>query len=181
MRAPALRWAVLACLIIAALAVGATQALGSSTTTTPTETTEARTPTQEPFASYQAPTGTPLADATIQDVATVEASRANDASPLSVTAVDTTYSAAVHALDPTAELSASPSTGEASYYGSAVVVVTMHGQFTLSVSVPPGDPEPHGSVLSLVIDAHTGHVDLRGVEEEVPSAVAGLGASRSLG
>jgi hypothetical protein len=176
------RWIVLGCLMAAALATGATQALGSSTSTTPAETTEeAHATAPEPFASYQASTGATIADSTIQGVATIEATLATDADPSSLTAVDTTYAAAVHALDPTAELSKTPSAGEASYYGSSVVLVTMRGQFTLHVSVPLGSPEPHGPVLTLVLDAHTGHIDVRAIEEEVPAAVASLGASRRLG
>jgi hypothetical protein len=77
-------------------------------------------------------------------------------------------------------LPASPSAGEASYLGSAVVVVTMHGEFTARAPEPQGDAPPRGSVLSLVIDEYTGHVDVLGVENEIPSAVANLGTARAL-
>jgi hypothetical protein len=173
----------IACVVLAGLVFGVTQAVGSSAST-PAEPGELET-TQpvapNPFASYQQPTGPELSDGAVREVALKAAAVAGDASPSSITAISTTYAAAVGALDPGATQSSPSSAGEAEYRQSTVVVVVLHGQFVLNVSTPAKRPEPSGPVLSLVIDAHTGRIDVRGVEESEPPGLSSLGAARSLG
>jgi hypothetical protein len=51
---------------------------------------------------------------------------------------------------------------------SIVDVVTMRGHFTYDGPMPPGVPAPTGTVLSLVIDAHSGFVDGESLGSSTP-------------
>jgi hypothetical protein len=166
--------------VLAGLVFGATQAAGSSGSAPSNPGEPAATaPAPSPFASYAQPTGPELSDTSVRGVALKEAGMAGDSKPARMTGVNTTYADAVNALDPGATQSSPTSEGEASYRQSSVVVVTLRGQFTLNVSTPAGRREPSGQVLSVVMDAHTGRIEFRGIEESEPD-LARLGTARAL-
>jgi hypothetical protein len=170
----------LACLLLAGLVgFGATQAGGASSTGPDPEPSQANAP--DPFASYTRPAGPELSDSAVDTIAQEQARIAGDPNPTSITATSSTYGAATAALDPEGTSPASASAGEESYRRSAVRVLVMDGDFRLDNSrVPRGYAEPSGPVLFLVIDAHTGKIDMRGIEESNPTAVAQLGNTRTI-
>jgi hypothetical protein len=175
------RFAAITIVVLAGLVFGVTQAIGSSNSSSGAGGLEPTQPAvPEPLASYQSPTGPALSDAALHSIALKESARAGDTDPSSIEAIDTTYAAGVHLLDPESTLPEAASAGESSYRASSVVVIILHGQFVLPVSTPSGRPEPSGPVLSLVVDAHTGHVDIRGIEESSPPELTELGSGRSL-
>jgi hypothetical protein len=176
----------LAVLLLAAMAVGATQAIGSSSASSappnqPSSTEPPPPPTApNPYASYRPPTGPTLSDEAIRSAALTLAAAAGDARPSAISAVNTNLVAAMQSADKRFVPSAAQSPEEASYEQSAVVLTVLHGQFTLNVSVPKGEPEPSGSMLFLVLDAHTGALDFRGVASTEPAGLTALSAMRPL-
>jgi hypothetical protein len=168
-----------ACTALAGMVFGATQAGGAPSSPTESEASQANAP--NPFNDYTQPAGADLSDDAVKSIALEQAAIAGDAEPTSITATSSSYAAAVHALDPGASMPASESAGEESYRRSSVQVLVMNGDFKLSNSrVPKGRTEPSGPVLFLVIDAHTGKIEVRGVEENNPAGVAELGDTRSI-
>jgi hypothetical protein len=170
---------LLACCVAVAAGVGvATQAIGAST---PTGTAEVSTAT-DPFAAYHPESGPLLSDASLEEVATTEAARAENASPASVSATNASYAQAAQAVDPQSIPNTKPSSaGQARYMEAPAVVITMTGHFTLTTAhVPNNAQAPSGPVMFLVLDARTGRVEMRGIKEEVPAQVAALGSARAL-
>jgi hypothetical protein len=169
-----------ACVLLAGMAFGVTQAAGSSGSASDgTGEAVGAAPASSPFASYAQPTGPELSDSSMRSVALREAARAGDSKPSRMTGANATYDDAAKALDPGATRSPPSSEREASYRQSAVVVVVLHGHFTLKASTPAGRRAPSGQVLSIVIDAHTGLVEFRAIEESEPE-LAQLGPARPL-
>jgi hypothetical protein len=162
---------------VALLAGGATETLAAgdgSGTTTPAEAPSAGAPT------YTAPAGPLLADAQLDAIARRGAAVAGDASPVSIQAVDTSLRSAME-IDPHNSLPQAPDAGEAALEASTVAVVAMHGSFTLEdARVPPGRGAPSGTVLTLIVDAHTGQVEGRAISNEEAPGFAGLGQTRVL-
>ncbi len=171
---------LLACCVAVVVGVGvATQAIGAST---PTDTAEVSTAT-DPFAGYQPEGARPLlSDASLTKIATEEAARAENTSPASVSATSASYAQAAQAVDPQSIPNTKPSSaGQAQYMEAPAVLITMTGNFTLSVArVPKNAKPPSGPVMFLVLDARTGRVEMRGIEEEVPPQVKALGSTRTL-
>lgn len=168
-------------IIATALAVGVTQAVGASSASTEQTSSEPRQPqSQSPWASYQQPTGPTLSDEAIRADALGLAGQAADPTPSSMTAVNASFADAVQAVDTRLTLPVPSSSGEASYEQTGVVLVVLHGEFKLNASVPKGVAEPSGPILYLVLDAHTGRLDFRGVTPSEPSGVAALGNARTI-
>lgn len=94
--------------------------------------------------------------------------------------ISSTFADAIQAEEATT-LPAPASATAAAIEASEVDVITMHGHFTLTnARVPPGEPAPEGSVLTVVVDAHTGELEARGVSEEEDSGLAALGKATVL-
>jgi len=177
-------WRRLAAAVLAAsvgLAVAASVVFGGTPTGAPSGPESQAPSPGTGFAS----TGTRLSDAQIAAVAEAEAGRAGDAAAGSasaqtgMTAVDATLAAAVTASGARA---AAPTPAMEALMHSEVVVVVLHGRFTLAdAPVKRGDPLPTGSVLTLTIDSHTGWIDARELTNTEPSALAALGHARALG
>ena len=133
-----------------------------------------------PASQYSVPsiTAPMLSDSSIAVVARNEAAGAGDEQP-TMTAIDTTLQQAIE-TDPESKVPANPVTE--AMMKSKVVLVTMYGHFQLKrARLPLGDSKiPTGNVLTLAIDADTGHVDYREISEEPARGIAALGTAREL-
>jgi hypothetical protein len=133
-----------------------------------------------PATAYTAPAATAsiLSDGVIAEIAREEAQEAGEEQP-TISAVNTTLRQAVE-TNPASQVPANPSTE--AMMQSRVVLVTMRGHFELKKARRPmGDKKiPTGDVLTLAIDAYTGHVDYREISEAPASGIAALGAAREL-
>jgi hypothetical protein len=65
--------------------------------------------------------------------------------------------------------------------GSLVDVVAVKGHFSANVSVPRGSRPPTGTVMELVIDAHSAFVEVRRLSDRLPAPLSRLGPVRRLG
>lgn len=163
-------------LVIVALFVGgAAETFAASDTSGSTQESSI---TEAP--EYRAPQGPLLADAQINAIVHREAAIAHEPSPSNIHAVDTSLKSAVE-IEPHNVVPAAPDPGMAAVEASTVVVVSMHGNFTLTnARVPAGQEAPTGSVLTLILDAHTGQLEGRAVSDEEAPGFSGLGESRVL-
>jgi hypothetical protein len=167
--------AVIVALLV--LAVGAATEAFASTSASGTPSAE------EPHAeapTYQVPQGPLLPDAEVSSIARHIAALANEQMPTDIRAVDTTLKSAIE-INPQNVLPAAPDTGMEALENSTVVVVSMHGEFTLNdARIPQGKPAPTGTVLTLILDAHTGQLEGREIGNTEAPGIAALGASRVL-
>lgn len=172
------RWtrAIAATLLVVA-AAGATDALASSgvpTSPSSAESVAAAPPT------YQAPTEPLRSDSEIAGVARQAAAVASEPSPSDMRAVNTTLRSAL-TVNPRETLPPAPNASTEAFEKSEVVVVTMRGQFTLhTASVPAGQSAPTGSVLTLILDAHTGKIEGTELANTEAQGISALGTSRPL-
>jgi hypothetical protein len=131
-----------------------------------------------PLTGYRPSSGPVLTDEQIAQIARTQAARAGEEAP-TMTAVDTMLKNAVE-VNPGNQVNAS-SLGMEVLMESEVVLVTLHGHFTLEdAPVPKGHSQPTGSVLTLTIDAHTGWVDSRELSDTPAPGIADLGVARTL-
>jgi hypothetical protein len=129
------------------------------------------------FAGYVAPTGPELELSKVQGIALTRASWAQDTEPTDTQAAQGTFEQVRHVMDPQLVTSAPTSAGEEAYLHSQALLVVMHGQFTLDdAPVPKGQPSPTGSVMELIVNAHTGFVEGVYLGEHEPSALSSLGS-----
>jgi hypothetical protein len=174
-----------AALILVALSIVVIASISSAATSSSTEPAAepslppGATAAADPLANYRAPQGPVLSDAALHKVALASAARAGDTAPTSIAAVNTTLGAAISSEPHNAAVQPTPETEALN--SSAVVLVIMHGHFTLNHEpIPQGAVAPTGSVLTLGVDAHTGAVELERLQDAAASGVAALGAQRSL-
>lgn len=161
--------------IVVAILAGASTMLGLGQASATSGVTGAEAP--PPLVDYQAASGPVLSDEKIAGVAQAEATAAGENAP-SMSAVDTTFKSA---LETSQGAHAGTSVGMEAFGKSEVVVVVLHGHFVLNdVPIPKRATAPTGSVLTLVIDAHTGWVDSRELTDAQASGVAALGTARML-
>jgi len=139
----------------------------------------------EPFANYVAPTGPEISLDAVRQRALQEVKEAQDEDPISVSVSTGSLQAALEVMHPqsmptSAEETAS--TGGEALLASTVYLVEMRGDFTLTnARVPPGQSSPHGSVLELLLDAHTGELEGRFVGPEAQAPLQNLGPVAQLG
>jgi hypothetical protein len=81
---------------------------------------------------------------------------------------------ALNVMDPSSANLYSP-IGEPRSASSLVDLVVAHGIFTSNGSHPRGVQSPKGRILELVIDAHTGFVEAKGLMMKVPIPLSRLG------
>lgn len=175
------RWALGIGLLAIVLIVlmGASTVLGSSQTTRDVATPESQVQAPPPLTGYQQAVGPVLSDEKIAELARAQAASAGDEAQ-TMSAVDTTMKSAMEIDEDVHMTSSTPEMAELEK--SEVVVVTLHGQFTLTnAPVPNGHSAPTGSLLTLVIDAHTGWIDARELTNTPSPGIAALGAPRTLG
>lgn len=141
---------------------------------------EGRPEAPPPASQYIVPPATApvLSDGAIAAVARNEAEEAGDEQP-TISAIDTTLRQAVE-TNPASKVPVNPVTE--AMMKSKVVLVTMYGHFQLKrARLPMGDTKiPTGNVLTLAVDAYTGHVDYREISEQPASGIAALGTAREL-
>jgi hypothetical protein len=163
--------------LLALLAGGAAETFAASGTSGATPTVEG--PLAE-APEYRAPQGPLLADAQIDAIVHREAVTAQEPSPSDIRAVDTSLKSAVE-IDPHNIVPTASDPGMAALEASTVVVVSMYGDFTLNnARVPAGRSAPTGSVLTLILDAHTGQLEGRVISDEEVPGFAELGENRVL-
>ncbi len=112
----------------------------------------------ERSSGYVAPTGPTLALAKVEAIARAHSTEAGTTNP-PISLGQGTLSAAMRTIDSSTTTPEATDPGLRAMMESPVYLVVMEGHFTLwNASVPPGDPAPVGSMLDLVLDAHTGAV-----------------------
>jgi len=140
---------LLAMMLVGIAVVGGTQILSASASNSP--------PPIDPFASVVIPSGPELPLSEIETIARTTSARAGEPTP-TMSVGKGTLEDAMRSIDPSTTFPET-SPGMRKMLGASVVLVVMHGNFTLNdAHVRKGDPAPTGSVLDLVIDAHTGGV-----------------------
>jgi hypothetical protein len=141
-----------------AFGIGATQAL-SATSSAPTASSLTTSNV------YTPPSGPELTTEQVREIAVSQALVNGESNPTDVTAVNGTLQEALRAMDPSMG-----SPGDEAEMNSSAKLVVMHGHFTLAAAqVPHGHTAPTGSVMTLIVDAHTGFIEGRSIGEEVPS------------
>ena len=117
----------------------------------------------EPFANYVAPVGPEVSLSAVRQRALQEAQGIQDEDLTSISVSTGSLQAALEVMHPQSmptSVEETASTGEKDLPASTVYLVEMRGNFTLTnAHVPPGQPFPHGSVLELLLDAHTGELE----------------------
>jgi hypothetical protein len=93
-----------------------------------------------------------------------------DSSPSRVEETSAAFGRVAGALSPSlTSLQSAP--GLSAWMSSSSDLVVMHGDFTLgSAPVPPGSPAPQGTVMDVVMDAHTGSVEMLRLGNSEPTA-----------
>jgi hypothetical protein len=116
------------------------------------------------------PTSEPELDTTQLDAIALDAAQAaGDGTPTELEVVSTSARSGVQAIDPSAEPVAETSEAR-EWLGTHVVLDVMHGHFELEDSSLPAQAKaPTGSILSLLIDADTGAIMFRGLNDTGPS------------
>jgi hypothetical protein len=128
---------------------------------------------------YQPPAGPELTTEQVAKIAHAQAQENGDPSPTAVTQVSGTLGRALEVMAPEVGVPSGP--GGMAEMDSHAMLLVMHGDFTLNAArVPRGHAAPAGSVLSVVIDAHTGLVEGRALSDEAPRA-GELGEVTSVG
>jgi hypothetical protein len=135
-----------------------------------------------PEHDYVAPTGTTLPADNLRALAmTVAARQADDSSPSSIGLLSGTLRQAAEAIDPQFTAPPSTSAGITKWYQSQVDVLVLHGHFTLPTAPrPSGVSAPTGTVLTLVVDAHTGAIDGERLDDQDSAGLNQLGAADAL-
>ncbi len=146
--------------------------------------TTATTATAEPVAEgYTPASGPTLSNGQLQKITQEAAQTAGDAEAASgtVQAVQTPLKTAMSAIEPTTTLPSTPTPGYANLLQSSTDLVVLHGQFALTNAPRPHNVAvPTGSVLELVIDAHTGWIDGVRVGNRAATNLSDLGAVTTL-
>jgi len=157
---------------ILAVAFGVATAISTS----PESSSAATAASQDPFAGYVAPTGAELSSDQLQAIAMTRAESAGEPNPSEMSVAKSSLRAAMGVVEPQSTLPSSPTAGQAAWLSSTVHVIVMHGKFTLDdAPTPQNSAAPGGSVMELVVDAHTGFVDGRYVGPSVPAPLDSLG------
>ena len=119
----------------------------------------ASTPAEGPVpSSYTPPSGPTLKSAALGTIASEVAGEDGDAAvaPSTMMAVQTSLEKAISATEPSTVLPTTRTESQTKLLKSTTDLVVLHGQFSVpNAPRPPGEPAPSGSVLELIIDAHT--------------------------
>lgn len=166
--------------VVGALAVfGVAQVFGASPGASPVVSPP------DPFAGVVIPSGPELQPEQVVAIAEGASTRSGETNP-SISMGSGTLEAAMRTIDPTSRFPESTSRGYRAMFAMPVFLVVLRGKFTLDDAlVRRGSAIPTGSVLDLVIDAHTGAVTGRALptpEQQQQSEAVPLArvASRNL-
>jgi hypothetical protein len=137
----------------------------------------------EPLANVPS-TGPLLSFASVKTIALKEAQRDGDDAPSSVSAAGGTLLSALNVMNPnsapTIALTAMP-VSERAEMEATVYIVEMRGSFTLAAApVKRGESEPQGTVLRLLLDAHSGQVVGYSLASAAPAPLQNLGPVENL-
>jgi len=153
--------------VLAGLIAAAVQVVG----TTAASSTAAAA--QELPGTASPPAGPELTLAQVQAAALKFAAIAHEPNPTAVSVARGSFADAQALVDGNAGADTSPAAGTAGAAASEpVFLVVMHGDFTLNAPRPKGAAEPAGSVMGLILDAHTGFPEGRYVGVEEPQLKA---------
>jgi hypothetical protein len=122
---------------------------------------------QESLGTSGPPVGPELTSLQIEAVALKFAGIAQDARPASVSMARGSFARAQSLVDGSAGANTTPAAGVAGT-SEPVFLVVMHGSFTLNAPRPKGAADPGGSVMALILDAHTGFPEGRYVGAVTP-------------
>jgi hypothetical protein len=160
--------------VACALVMVFVQGIGASASSTSTAG-------EDPFASYVAPTGALLSNEKIHQIALARAQADGEPNPTNMAMANGQLRIAQEVMSPQATPPSSETPGQAALLDSSVDLVTMTGHFTLGdAPVPKGDSAPNGSVMELLIDAHTGMVEGRYVGPNILGDLSRLGTVTQL-
>jgi hypothetical protein len=130
-----------------------------------------------PNQGYQTPTGGMLTNTQLRSASVAISSMiGDDPSPTAVETVSTPLEDAATVMNPS--FKAPPTTPEMSqWWKSTADLVVLHGQFTLNTMpvTSKTTSAPSGSVLDVVLDAHTGAIEATRISEAAPTALSSLG------
>jgi hypothetical protein len=117
--------------------------------------------------NYTPPTGPELTIEQVKKIAVTQAQENGEPSPADITVANGTLEQALHVMDHELEPNGPGGTAE---MDSSAKLVVMHGNFTLTAArVPREHVPPKGSVMDVVIDAHTGFVEGRSIGPDAPN------------
>jgi hypothetical protein len=183
--------------VVAVTALAAQSAVGASTSPTP----EGPSPTGQPppasppapataaqvdpYASYVAPTGPVLSLRRIRKLALREGARDADPRPASISTAKGPLLLALNVMSSHSAPTTAPAAmtdGQRAAMEASVYLIEMQGSFTLAdARVRRGEPAPQGTVLRLIVDAHSGSVEGRSLSTEIEAPLSNLGRVEELG
>jgi hypothetical protein len=114
-------------------------------------------------AAPASPAGSPLTRAQVLHIALTEAKDSQDPHPKRIEMVTGTLASAEQVLE------AKDTPGSLQSNSESVDVVVMRGHFHIDAPHPRGHPIGPGKVLGLILDAHTGSVEVRSLSDVVPA------------
>lgn len=130
---------------------------------------------------YQAPTGPLVGVQAVLAIAPTAAKNAGDPAATGIAAVQTTVAKGLAAMSPSYQGPTGASPGLAAYMNNPAYLVVMHGHFALPTSsLPSGGAHPTGTVLEVLIDAHSGHAESLSLSKAVATPLSRLGAVTAL-
>lgn len=135
-------------------------------------------------AGYTVPSSATLSSTQLQTVTKSVAQNAGDieASSSNVQAVSSSLRDAMGEIDPSETLPANPTAGYANWLENPTYLLVLHGHFALNNEpLPPGAATPEGSVLDVIINAHTGSVVGIHVSNQEPTDLASIGTVQNIG
>jgi hypothetical protein len=132
-----------------------------------------------PNEGYVRPSGPKLSTTDLRKLALqVSATEGHDATPTDIEEVPVdTLQQAAEVVDPDFKAPPATSVGMAEWYNAEVDVIVLRGHFSLD-SAPTSrfaTGVPTGTVLDLIVDAHTGAIDSTRIDERAPESLSALG------
>jgi hypothetical protein len=132
-----------------------------------------------PNEGYVAPTGAVLPATQLRSTGlTLSSAIGGEPSPTEIESATATLQQAASAMNPRLTVPASTSPEMKRWWNSQADLLVLHGHFTLG-SMPRAswaNGAPSGTVLDVIIDAHTGTVEATRVAEEAPASLSSLGS-----
>ncbi len=127
-------------------------------------------------ANYTVPSGGILSNTQLRSTISAIAKNAGDTeTPSKIEVVEGSLRHSIETIDPTNIPPSSPTSGYANWLESPTYLLVLHGDFVLSGEpVPAGAAAPSGTVLDVIVDAHTGEVDGLHVANKDPQGLSGV-------
>ncbi|MCW3033869.1 MAG: hypothetical protein JWM60_2214, partial [Solirubrobacterales bacterium] len=126
-----------------------------------------------------ADSGTALGARGVEGVALRVARAWGDRHPRAIEYASGTLEDAMAVLEPEGGSTSPSSPGDVESH-SAVDLIAVWGHFTSNGSRPRGTKAPTGTVMELIVDAHSGFVEVRSLSHRLPAPLSRLGSVRVL-